>query len=75
MDPRALKPRIAVIENHPQNRQAAQAVEFRQVGGKPGWALDGQDKCQSVSRVSEVPQFDFLREKLRTQSSTVPKGN
>jgi hypothetical protein len=31
-----------VIENHPQNRQSAQAVEFRQVGGQPGWALDGQ---------------------------------
>ena len=64
INPSALQTRIAVIEDYPQNRQAAQAVEFRQVGGEPSWALDGH-----VSGVSELagwpigrlPQVSILR--------------
>ncbi len=43
MHPCAFEPRIAVVENHGQNRETAQPVEFRQVGGEPGWSLNGQE--------------------------------
>jgi hypothetical protein len=33
---------MAVIKNYPQNRQAAEALQFREVRGEPGWAFDGQ---------------------------------
>ena len=42
VDPRALQSRIAVIENHRENRQTAQPVKFGQILRKPGWALDRQ---------------------------------
>ena len=45
---------MAVIEDHRQNRQAAQPVEFGQIGGKPGWALDGQGKQLAGQLVSEL---------------------
>ena len=50
VEPRALKPRMAVVEDHPQNRKPAQAVEFGQVLGQPGWALDRQDSRLSGQR-------------------------
>ena len=45
---------MAVIEDHGENGEAAQALEFGDVGGQPGWALDGQ---RSWTRVSGVQSF------------------
>ena len=33
---------VAVIQHYRQNREAPQAVEFRQISGQPGWALESQ---------------------------------
>lgn len=39
MDPGTYQPRIAVVDNHPENRQTTQPVEFGQVGRQPRGAL------------------------------------
>ncbi len=33
---------MAVIDNYREHRKAAQALQFGDVGGQPGWALNGQ---------------------------------
>ena len=37
-----LKARMAVVENDGENGEAAQSLQFGDVGRQPGWALDGK---------------------------------
>ena len=43
VEPCAGEARMAVVENDAQNCEAAQSLEFRDVGRQPGWALDWQE--------------------------------
>src|ERR1700735_2833901 len=54
IEPRALESRVAVIDDYGQDREAAQPVEFRQVSGKPSWALHGQGRLPESHRLSAV---------------------
>ena len=51
IDPCAGKARVAVVENHGEDRDAAQSLQFWDVGGEPGWALDFQSSERAGRRV------------------------
>ena len=57
---------MAVVEDDGEDGDAAESLEFGDVGGEPGWALDGQCSWQSL--------WVFLdHQRRRDPSLTTPK--